>query len=126
MVHKKVLIVEDDADSRDMLAFLLAGRGYHISCAEHGQMALSLIQAEAPELIITDISMPVMDGIDLIKRLRQHPKWHSIPILVMSAFRSGMIAQAMEAGADASATKPLEIEKLFETISQLTRVEPQS
>jgi CheY-like chemotaxis protein len=120
MARKKILIVEDDEDSREMLAFLLAGRGYHISCAEDGLMALSLIQAEAPELIITDISMPGMDGINLIKRLRQQRQWQSIPILVMSAFRSGMVSQAMEAGANASATKPLEIEKLFEMIQQLT------
>jgi CheY-like chemotaxis protein len=120
MVHKKILIVEDDDDSREMLAFLLAGRGYHISCAEDGQTALSLLQSESPELIITDISMPGMDGIDLIKRLRQQRQWQSIPILVMSAFRSGMVSQAMEAGANAATSKPLEIEKLFEMIHQLT------
>jgi CheY-like chemotaxis protein len=119
MVPAKILIVEDDADSREMLAVLLAGRGYDITCAVDGEEALAVVEAERPALIITDISMPVMDGIDLIKRLQHHPEWKTIPVLVMSAFRSGIVSDAMHAGATAATVKPLDIDKLFELIEQL-------
>jgi two-component system, chemotaxis family, chemotaxis protein CheY len=115
----KILIVEDDADSREMLAFLLSGRGFEVSCAEDGKDALELIENEPPGLIITDISMPVMDGIELIERLRQHPEWRLIPVLVMSAFRSEIVNNAMQAGANASTVKPLEIDKLLQMVTHL-------
>lgn len=117
----KVLIVEDDADSREMLAFLLSGRGFEVTCAEDGKAALRQLEIEPPELIITDISMPVMDGIEMIERLREHPEWKGIPVLVMSAFRSEIVNNAMQAGANAATVKPLEIDKLLELITHLTQ-----
>jgi two-component system, chemotaxis family, chemotaxis protein CheY len=121
MMAAKILIVEDDADSRDMLAYLLAGRGFEVICAEDGKKALELIEKEPPGLIITDISMPVMDGIEMIERLREHSEWREIPVLVMSAFRSEIVNNAMQAGANAATVKPLEIDKLMKLITHLTQ-----
>ena len=115
----KILVVEDNADSRDMLAFLLKEEGFGVICAENGKEALKLIAVEHPELIITDISMPVMDGIEMIKRLREQPDLKTIPVLVISAFRSGIVGDAMQAGANAATAKPLQFEKLFELIHHL-------
>jgi CheY-like chemotaxis protein len=115
----KILIVEDNADSLDMLAFLLEKKGFVVICAENGKEALDLLAVERPMLIITDISMPVMDGVEMIKRLREIPELKAIPVLVISAFRSGIVRDAMQAGANAATAKPLEIEKLFELINHL-------
>jgi two-component system, chemotaxis family, chemotaxis protein CheY len=115
----KILIVEDDADSREMLTFLLSGRGFEVICAEDGKEALERIEEEPPGLIITDISMPVMDGIEMIEKLREHSEWREIPVLVMSAFRSEIVNNAMQAGANASTAKPLEIDNLLRMITHL-------
>jgi two-component system, chemotaxis family, chemotaxis protein CheY len=119
MTPAKILIVEDDVDSREMLAFLLSDKGFSVRCAIDGRGALQLIEEEPPQLIITDISMPVMDGIEMIERLREHPEWKAIPVLVMSAFRSDIVNNAMQAGANAATVKPLEVDKLFELITHL-------
>jgi CheY-like chemotaxis protein len=119
MTPAKIMIVEDNADSRDMLTYWLKDKGFAVTCAENGEEALNLLTIERPELIITDISMPVMDGIELIKQLRKIPELKTIPVLVVSAFRSGIIHDAMQAGANAATAKPLEIEKLFELINHL-------
>ena len=115
----KILVVEDNTDSRDMLTFWLKAEGFKVSCAENGKEALKLLAVERPELIITDISMPVMDGIELIKKLREQPELKTIPVLVISAFRSGIVGEALQAGADAATAKPLQFEKLFELITHL-------
>lgn len=115
----KILVVEDNTDSRDMLAFWLRAEGFEASCAENGKQALQLLADEPADLIITDISMPVMDGIEMIKRLRELPELKMIPVLVISAFRSGIVGEAMQAGADAATAKPLQFEKLFELINHL-------
>jgi CheY-like chemotaxis protein len=119
MTPAKILIVEDNSDSRDILAFLLKKEGFAVICAENGEEALNLLAVERPELIITDISMPVMDGIEMIKQLRKVPEWKIIPVLVISAFRSGIIQDAMQAGANAATAKPLQFEELFELINHL-------
>jgi two-component system, cell cycle response regulator DivK len=115
----KILIVEDNADSRDILSYLLKQKGFAIMCAENGAEALNKLAAERPELIITDISMPVMDGVEMIKKLREVPELKPIPVLVISAFRSGIVRDAMQAGANAAAAKPLEFENLFALINHL-------
>jgi CheY-like chemotaxis protein len=68
-----ILIVEDDPDSREMLAAVMSSEGYAVVTAEDGQAALDLIHANRPDMIITDIQMPNLDGISMIKTVRRDP-----------------------------------------------------
>ncbi|HYP26729.1 MAG TPA: response regulator [Blastocatellia bacterium] len=115
----KILIVEDNFDSREMLTTLLSSEGYTVITAEDGQDGLARLESDPPDLIITDIEMPNLDGIDLIKRLRQRPDWKQVPIVVVSAYGSGNLVQAMDAGANAAMRKPIPIFNLFTMIQRL-------
>jgi two-component system, chemotaxis family, chemotaxis protein CheY len=118
-VGAKVLVVEDDTDAREMVAAFLRREGFDVSGAEDGQVALKLIANQRPDLIVTDIQMPNLDGIQLIRALRRMPEMSSVPILVLSAHRSGAIKDALKAGASASARKPVQVDALLDLIKQL-------
>ena len=115
----KILVVEDCADAREMLSLILKEHGFAVTCAEDGQAALSLIEADRPDLIITDIQMPNLDGIGMIKLLRKHSETSDIPILVISAYFSGSLTDALEAGANAAANKPVKIAAIIDLIKNL-------
>src|SRR5262249_59218977 len=80
----KILVVEDNADARRLLATLLKEQGFFVMEAEDGQAALELINGKRPDLIITDIQMPNLDGIEMIKVLRGGQELSSVPVLVMT------------------------------------------
>jgi len=105
-----------------MIVCMLRLQGYEIISATDGQEAIKLLQKERPDLIITDIQMPNLDGIELIRRLRSQSELSRIPILVMSAFRSGVVSEALAAGANASTRKPVQWDNLLEIIKQLLPV----
>lgn len=116
---KSILIVEDDADSREVLSVILNAEGFSVLTAEDGQQALELVNEARPDLIITDIQMPNIDGIELIKRMRSRFESRSVPIVVMSAFGSGITRDALKAGADRSTPKPMQVRSLLNLIRQL-------
>jgi CheY-like chemotaxis protein len=111
---KTILVVEDNADAGEMLSVML---GFSVITAEDGQQALDLVQSEPPDLIITDINMPKVDGIEMIKRLREQLR--TMPIVVMSAFGSGAINEALDAGANQSTPKPMQVDSLLNVVKQL-------
>lgn len=115
----KILIVEDNADARDLLEMLLSRHGFTAIVAEDGLAGLRLVETERPDLIITDIEMPNLDGVGFIKKLREHPLWKRIPILVVSAYESGDLTEAMLAGADATLRKPIRLTSLINLINRL-------
>lgn len=115
----KILIVEDNLDSREMLTTLLSNEGYTVISAEDGQDGLARLESDPPDLIITDIEMPNLDGIDLIKRLRERLDWKQVPIVVVSAYGSGNLAQAIDAGANGAMRKPIPMANLFAMIHRL-------
>ncbi|MCP4699786.1 MAG: response regulator [Gammaproteobacteria bacterium] len=80
-----VTVVDDDATTRDMLERMLKKSGWRVSKAEDGMAALAVIQEERPDLILSDLMMPKMDGFELIAKLQQHPEWCSIPVIVQTA-----------------------------------------
>ncbi len=94
-----ILVVDDDADCRDLLAQLLSRQGYAVVCAGNGREALECIDASAPGLMILDLMMPEMSGWELLERQRNDPKLESLPIVVMTA--SGLV--------ETSAPKPSSI-----------------
>ena len=115
----KILVVEDNADARELLVCALELEGFAAISANDGRRAIEVAKAEAPELIITDINMPEMDGIQMIRIMRGLSDLKDVPILVISAYQSGIIREAIEAGATASMKKPLEFQELIKLIVSL-------
>jgi len=115
----KILVAEDDADTRFALAMLLELEGFEVITAVDGEEAYSQALNEHPDLIVTDINMPRMNGLDLIKRIRKDGKLDSIPIVAMSAVERQSLNHAKELGAVAVAQKPIEFDQFLSLVAQV-------
>ncbi len=117
----KLLLVEDNEMNRDMLSRRLQRRGYEVIVAVDGQEGVDLAQSEAPDLILMDMSLPVLDGYAATKELKAAPATKSIPVVALTAHAmDGDRDKAMEAGCDDYDTKPIEFARLLEKIQALT------
>lgn len=116
---KTILVVEDNVDAREMLSVILAAEGFSIITAEVGQQALNLLNRPPPDLVITDIQMPNVDGIEMIQRMREHDEWRKIPVVVMTAFPGKHTRDAINAGANGSTGKPIQVDSLLKLVRQL-------
>lgn len=117
---RKVLIVDDAVSMRKMVAFTLQQGGYEVVEAEHGQDALNKLRSTTVDLVLTDLNMPVMDGITLIQNLRKIPAMKSKPILMLTT--EGLAAkkeQGKAAGATGWIVKPFDPEKLLQTLAKV-------
>jgi two-component system chemotaxis response regulator CheY len=117
---RKVLIVDDSVSMRQMVSFTLRSGGFEVIEAGHGQEALDKLKSVAVDLVVTDLNMPVMDGITLIQHLRQQPAMKSKPILMLTT--EGLAAkkeQGKAAGATGWIIKPFDPEKLLATIARV-------
>ena len=113
---KKVLVVEDHHDTSFMLCRLLKMEGYEVEHAIDGIVGYSTATNEHPDLIVTDIQMPRMNGIEMIKRIREEDEFRQTPIIVMSAYGKRIIDDAIKAGADDFVEKPIDFDKFLTTI----------
>jgi two-component system cell cycle response regulator DivK len=117
----RILLVEDNPENRDMLSRRLIRRGYQMSFAMDGAEAVRLTQEEQPELVLMDLSLPVMDGWEATRRLKSDATTQSIPIIALTAHAMvGDRERAIEAGANDYDTKPVDIERLLGKIVALT------
>jgi CheY-like chemotaxis protein len=117
-MEDKILIVEDNYDSREYLAQLLRVKGYKVDTAEDGVEGIEKAIVNHPDFIISDINTPNLDGIQMVKALRRIPECSAIPILVVSAYGSGILADASIAGANQVMRKPLDLKLLFMMIEK--------
>jgi CheY-like chemotaxis protein len=115
----RILVVEDNTDSRDILAKLLRMSGYDVTSAPDGERGYVAALEYIPDLIITDINMPVMGGIELLKKVRLETLLNGTAVLVVTAFGDEAARQAIEAGADAAAAKPFDFECFIGTVEDL-------
>jgi CheY-like chemotaxis protein len=116
----KILIVEDEAMNRDSLSRLLRRRGYEVLLAVDGEQGLAVAQAEAPDLILMDLSLPGLDGWEATRRLKAAPATRSIPIVALTAHAMATHReQALAAGCDDYDTKPIELTRLLPKIQAL-------
>ena len=115
---KTILIVDDRIINLEFLATLLGYGGYRVQRALHGAQALEMALLEPPHLVISDILMPVMDGIELVSHLRAHPVTSAIPVIFYTATYSVDQAQTMARtyGVTAVLTKPSEPQKILDTV----------
>jgi two-component system, NtrC family, response regulator HydG len=109
-------VVEDHHDTSFLLCRLLKTEGYEVEHAIDGMVGYNAATSAPPDLIVTDIQMPRMDGIAMIKRIRQSHGISRTPIIVISAFGKRLIDDALEAGADAYVEKPIDLGSFLETI----------
>lgn len=114
-----ILVIEDNADSRDILAKLLRMSGYEVQSASDGESGYSAALRLVPDLIITDINMPGIDGIELLKKVRLERALSETAVLVVTAFGGEAAREAVEAGADAAAAKPFDFDGFIETVQSL-------
>src|ERR1700693_5147244 len=110
----KILLVEDNEMNRDMLSRRLQRKGYQVVLALDGQTGVEMSQTQAPDLILMDMSLPVLDGWEATKRLKADPATQSIPIIALTAHAmAGDRDKALEAGCNDSDTKPIEFTRLL-------------
>lgn len=113
----KILLVEDNEMNRDVLNRLLQKRGFTVILAEDGEAAVAMALAELPELILMDISLPKLDGIEATRRLRQAPSMAEVPIIALTAHALSSDRQrALDAGCTDYETKPVEFAQLLSKI----------
>src|SRR5436309_9904888 len=109
----RILVVDDEPAVRDLLREVLAMAGYTVTTAADGRDALPLTLSDKPDLIITDIRMPRLDGLTLCKALRVNPETRSIPVIMLTNYNtSEQMEAAMVAGADDFLPKPLNVEEI--------------
>ncbi|KAA0677496.1 response regulator [Roseomonas genomospecies 6] len=119
-VKKKVLTVDDSRTMRDMVSFTLKGAGYDVVEAADGQQALGVIGANKVDLVITDLNMPVMDGLTLIRRLRATPAHRTLPILMLTTEADDKKkAEGRAVGATGWIVKPFNPEKLISVVQKV-------
>ncbi|RLP22140.1 response regulator [Mesorhizobium sp. YM1C-6-2] len=116
----RILLVEDNEMNRDMLSRRLARRGFEMLIAENGQSGVDLTVSERPDLILMDMSLPVMDGWEATRRLKADPNTSTIPIIALTAHAMASDReQALEAGCDDYDSKPVDLTRLVRKIEQL-------
>ncbi len=116
----KILVVEDNEMNRDMLTRRLGRRGFEPLVAVDGREAVEMAKSEQPDVILMDMSLPVMDGWEATRRLKSAPETRSIPVIALTAHAmSGDRERALEAGCDDYGTKPVEFGALVEKIEAL-------
>ncbi len=121
----KILLVEDNEMNRDMLSRRLEKRGYTLVMAEDGGVGVALAKSELPDLILMDMSLPVLDGWDATKQIKADPTTAKIPVIALTAHAMESDRQkALGAGCDDFDTKPVELNRLLLKIEELLKKFP--
>ena len=116
----KILLVEDNEMNRDMLARRLARRGYEVAVAVDGGEGVARAQTEAPDLILMDMTLPVVDGWEATRRIKGDPATAHIPVIALTVHAmAGDREEAFAAGCDDYDTKPIELDRLLGKIQAL-------
>ena len=117
-MRSKVLVVEDYDDSREFMKFLLQDYGFDVAEAANGFEAVEAVKEQAPDLILMDISMPGMDGLTATRKIREQKAAGRMPIIAITAYGEAAHRKAIEAGCDASLSKPIDFDDLEPVLSQ--------
>lgn len=116
----KILLVEDNEMNRDMLSRRLIRKGYEVVMALDGRQAVEMASGEIPDLIIMDMSLPVIDGWEATRQVKAAPETRAIPVIALTAHAmAGDREKAIEAGCDDYDTKPIDLPRLLGKIAIL-------
>jgi len=117
---KTVLIAEDNAVNRELMTEMLEAAGYRVVQAADGSAALATLATFQPDLVLLDLQMPVMDGRDTIRRIREHSEWSSLPVVACTAFAmQGDQEEFMRSGFNGYLAKPISMADLVRAIERL-------
>jgi CheY-like chemotaxis protein len=117
-----ILVVEDHADSREVLRQFLESLGAEVLLAQDGIDALERLESRIPDVVLTDIRMPRMDGVQLALRMKHHVRWARVPMIAVTAYNTPADWRTtLEAGFDGHLEKPLNFDVLLSTVSRLAR-----
>lgn len=115
-----ILIAEDSADSLEMMRTLLGFKGYQVLSAQNGLEAVDLALANFPDLILIDLQLPKLDGLNVTRNLRRHPRLREVPIVVLSGYDpADHRQQAIDAGCTDYLLKPIDFEKLDAILNRI-------
>jgi CheY-like chemotaxis protein len=120
----RILLVEDNELNRDMLSRRLMRRGYQVDLAADGKEGLQMAESITPDLILLDLSLPGMDGWEVLRQLKQHPRMKNIPVVALTAH--ALVTdrnRALEAGFDDYDIKPVEMPRLLKKMETLLNTE---
>jgi DNA-binding response OmpR family regulator len=118
-MSKKILVVDDNADMREIMQLYMGGQGFTVVIAGDGIEGIEVARLENPDLIVTDASMPILDGIEMVKRLRNQPQFNKVPIVIVTGVGSRMQREAQKCGADRVLIKPVTPSELVAKINEL-------
>jgi CheY-like chemotaxis protein len=117
--RRRLLVVDDVAGNRRMLADLLSTLGFEVGEASDGEQALRCVRAQRPDLVLMDMAMPGVDGLEATRRLRAEAEWARLPVVMVSANASADDrARSLEAGASAFVPKPVDRDLLLSLLAQ--------
>jgi CheY-like chemotaxis protein len=115
-----MLIVDDNPQNLKLARVLFAGRGYQVRTANDGEEALAILQTFCPRVILMDIQLPGMDGLELTRRLKADPRTRGIVIIALTAYAMKGDAERMHAaGCDAYAAKPIDVKALPDFVARV-------
>ena len=121
-VKKRILIVDDDPDAVEVLSALLESAGYEVEGAEHALAAVCAVVRSAPDLVLSDIRMPIVDGMGLATELKTHLDTRDIPVVAMTGYDTpSMREAALKAGYDGYIAKPIDAKRFPEQIAKFLR-----
>ena len=121
-----ILIVDDEPDNFDVIETLLSVQGYHLYYASNGQEALSVLDTVNPDLILLDVMMPGLNGIDVCKKIKADLQWKIVPVIMVTALSSKEdLALCLEAGADDFISKPVNRLELCARVKSMLRIKQQ-
>ena len=119
---KKILLVEDNEMNKDMLSRRLIQKGYEVVFAMDGQEAIDMAQSETPDVILMDMGLPVKDGLQATKEIKENSDTANIPVIALTAnAMAEHRQQALDGGCDEYETKPVRLPSLLEKIEQFTQ-----
>ena len=119
-VRPTVLVVEDFEDNRFMMRRLLEMSGYHVVEAVNGQQAVELAGEESPDVILMDLSLPMLDGLAATRKIRERDQLSRVPIIAVSAHDSADFhAEALAAGCNEYVTKPIDFDQLIQLLDRI-------
>ncbi|MDX6614221.1 MAG: two-component system, cell cycle response regulator DivK [Blastocatellia bacterium] len=119
-----VLVVEDVDDTRELMRLALEERGYRVLEAENGEQAVEVALSEHPDVILMDLSLPVLDGLEATERIRQHKEFSTTPIVAVTAHQeTDLRADAQASGFTAYVTKPIDFNWLNDLLNDLLALE---
>jgi DNA-binding response OmpR family regulator len=119
---KKVLVADDELPILTALEFLLHDHGYEVMTVQNGEEALAALARFAPDLVVLDVMMPLLSGYEVCRRMREHPDWRRVKIIMLSAKgRDAEVSKGVSAGADLYVTKPFSTSDLVAKIGVLLK-----